>query len=114
MRTECEKTVTNNFGSLYFFVQVTSLNFDIDLKSYFDNAELFRNITIRLIDECHKIPNETQCEVYEQKYKLELAHSDQVVEYGKADHRLRSRRWLLIVGNVLRPNTATCFARHRS
>lgn len=95
-----EKTVTNDLGSLYFFDQVASLNYEISLGSYFENAGLFKNITMKLINDCHKIPNETQCEIYKQNYNTELAHSNQMVEYIQADHRVRPRRWGAIFAAV--------------
>lgn len=89
------ETMISKLGQLHFFDGMVNLNFNIELSTFYENAELYNNITNRIIMECKKLPNAT-CDSEIKNIEVHQSRSKQMVEYMAQDHNMRKRRWTFV------------------
>ena len=59
-------------GKLSFFENESILIYDIDLRTYYKNAELLHNTTIEMSKTCDDLDNKRNCEFFVQNYQDSL------------------------------------------
>lgn len=97
-----KEIITSDLGSIHFYNQVKTLNFDISLENYFLYTKQYENLTEKIIYECANIPNEVQCNVYAENYNRTLIRMNQDIAYAQAEHtRVRRIAPALIMAGTL-------------
>lgn len=89
------ETIINKIGHLHFFDQTEALNFNIELKQFFEHGKLYDNIANKIIIECNKLPNAT-CDSETKNIQNHQLRSKQMIEYVSQEHKMRKRRWAFL------------------
>lgn len=88
-----QEYIIKNRGRLNFFNTKKSLDFEINLSSYYENAIEIRNYTERLNYLCTIINKPSQCELFLHMYNRDLHLIENNVNYIKGTKKRRNKRW---------------------
>lgn len=86
--------IIKNRGKLNFFSSKRTLNFEIDLNSYYENAQEIKN-SINTVHYLCKLVNEPfQCDIFKESYKRDWLKIENNVNYIKKCNKRRNKRWI--------------------
>lgn len=79
-------------GSIFFYEDSKVLDFDIDLKPYYEHAKYIANLTRKLESSCKNLEQDLLCNEYISDYVKDLAIVRYDINYIK--NHVKRRRWI--------------------
>lgn len=84
-------------GNFNYYSARKVINFDIDLKSYYENTITIKNLTTKIESLRIEIHDISQCEVFYRAYTQDLEKINNDVKYIQDHNKRRQRRWVIPV-----------------
>lgn len=87
-----KSSLTEKLGSVYFIDHTRTINYDINLHSYYVNVNTFAELLQNLTEMCPQLPPETLCTSFVYNYKQDLIEMKRNVDSVRINHRQRNKR----------------------
>lgn len=98
-----KETLEKDMGQIYFYDQVQTLNYDLNLNFYYSNVEAFSNVTRELTLMCEGLPSINTCKEHVSGYEQDLILMEKNIEFVQTHKRpKRVAPLLAAVGGVAR------------
>lgn len=104
------RIIQKNIGNIQFFDKIWTLNYDINLSTYFQNAEILLNGTNELKRVCIELEKHDSCNHIIDNFKNELTQVQNNVNQMKSNLVGRKKRFSSIISTLFRTIGSKTFA----
>lgn len=95
-----QEALIKNHGKILFFDNTYTLSFHLNLKAYVSNAMVLENSTIKLLNLCHDLPPETNCDYFAQDLRDQAESIQREIKRIRQFSRSKRFAWGVIFRGV--------------